>query len=78
MRSSWPCSARSASGSALTPACLHADDGLLFRLPAMDEPPLDLFDGLTGELAERADPRGAARDRACSACDFARMPPGRS
>ncbi len=37
----------------LTPACLHADDGLLFRLPAMDEPPLDLFDGLTGELAER-------------------------
>ena len=37
----------------LTPACLHADDGLLFRLPAMDEPPLDLLDGLTGELAER-------------------------
>ncbi len=29
-----------------TPACLHADDGLLFRLPNMDEPPLDLFDGL--------------------------------
>ena len=37
----------------LTPACLHGDDGLLFRLPAMDEPPLDLLDGLTGELAER-------------------------
>ncbi len=37
----------------LSPACLHADDGLLFRLPAMDEPPLDLLDGLTGELAER-------------------------
>jgi ATP-dependent helicase Lhr and Lhr-like helicase len=37
----------------LTPACLHSDDGLLFRLPAMDEPPLDLLDGLTGELAER-------------------------
>ena len=37
----------------LTPACLHGDDGLLFRLPAMDEPPLDLLDGLTGDLAER-------------------------
>ena len=37
----------------LSPACLHGDDGLLFRLPAMDEPPLDLLDGLTGELAER-------------------------
>ena len=37
----------------ITPACLHADDGLLFRLPEMDEPPLDLFDGLSGELAER-------------------------
>ena len=37
----------------LVPACLHTDDGLLFRLPGMDEPPLDLFDGLTGELAER-------------------------
>ena len=37
----------------ITPACLHADDGLLFRLPQMDEPPLDLLDGLSGELAER-------------------------
>ena len=37
----------------LTPACLHGDDGLLFRLPNRDEPPLDLFDGLTGELAEQ-------------------------
>jgi ATP-dependent Lhr-like helicase len=36
----------------LTPACLHVDAGLLFRLPDLDEPPLDLFDGLTGELAE--------------------------
>ncbi|MGP0066864.1 MAG: DEAD/DEAH box helicase [Isosphaeraceae bacterium] len=36
----------------LTPACLHGDDGLIFRLPNLDEPPLDLFDGLTGELAE--------------------------
>ena len=36
----------------VTPACLHVDDGLLFRLPNLDEPPLDLFDGLTGELAE--------------------------
>jgi ATP-dependent helicase Lhr and Lhr-like helicase len=37
----------------LSPACLHADAGLLFRLPAMDEPPLDLFDGLTRERAEQ-------------------------
>ncbi len=37
----------------LTPACLHGDDGLLFRLPKLEEPPLDLFDGLTGELAEQ-------------------------
>jgi ATP-dependent Lhr-like helicase len=37
----------------IAPACLHSDNGLLFRLPAMDEPPLDLLDGLTGEIAER-------------------------
>ena len=37
----------------LTPACLHGDDGLLFRLPAMGEPPLDLLEGLTGDVAER-------------------------
>ena len=37
----------------LSPACLHTDDGLLFRLPGMDDPPLNLFDGLTSELAER-------------------------
>ena len=37
----------------ISPACLHGDDGLLFRLPAMAEPPLDLLDGLTGDLAER-------------------------
>ena len=37
----------------LSPACLHSDDGLLFRLPMMDEPPLDLFDGLTPDHAER-------------------------
>ncbi len=36
----------------LNPACLHADDGLLFRLPMMDDPPLDLFDGLTSAAAE--------------------------
>jgi ATP-dependent Lhr-like helicase len=36
----------------LTPACLHVDAGLLFRLPDQEEPPLDLFDGLTGDLAE--------------------------
>ena len=33
-------------------ACLHADDGLLIRLPGLDEPPLDVFEGLTPELAE--------------------------
>ncbi|HEU5115783.1 MAG TPA: DEAD/DEAH box helicase [Isosphaeraceae bacterium] len=33
-------------------ACLHGDDGLLIRLPGMDDPPLDLFSGLSGELAE--------------------------
>ncbi len=37
---------------AVTPACLHLDAGLLFRLPNLEEPPLDLFDGLTGALAE--------------------------
>ena len=36
----------------ITPACLHADDGLLIRLPRSDRPPLDLFDGLTSGLAE--------------------------
>ena len=36
-----------------SPACLHSNDGLLFRLPMMDEPPLDLFDGLSPEFAER-------------------------
>jgi ATP-dependent Lhr-like helicase len=35
----------------LSPACLHGDDGLLFRLPKLEELPLDLLDGLTGELA---------------------------
>ncbi len=52
-RSNWPWWDESASGSGSRPACLHGDDGLLFRLPAMDEPPLDLLDGLTGDLAER-------------------------
>src|SRR5579883_1007164 len=37
----------------LTPASLHGDDGLLFRLPNLEDPPLDLFDGLTSEVAER-------------------------
>ena len=37
----------------ITLACLHSDDGLLIRLPkTIDRPPLDLFDGLTPELAE--------------------------
>ena len=33
-------------------SCLHGDDGLLVRLPQSDDPPLDLFEGLTPELAE--------------------------
>ena len=33
-------------------ACLHADDGILIRLPRIEQPPLDLFDGLTPSLAE--------------------------
>ena len=33
-------------------ACLHADDGLMIRLPRTDAPPLDLFDGLTPAVAE--------------------------
>jgi ATP-dependent Lhr-like helicase len=33
-------------------SCLHDDDGVLIRLPQNDEPPLDVFDGLTGERAE--------------------------
>ena len=37
----------------ITASCLHGDDGLLFRLPETDEPPLDLLDGLSGEEAER-------------------------
>ncbi len=32
--------------------CLHADDGLLIRLPRTESPPLDLFDGLTSAVAE--------------------------
>ncbi|OJW26089.1 MAG: hypothetical protein BGO49_09085 [Planctomycetales bacterium 71-10] len=37
----------------VTASCLHGDDGLLFRLPGMDDPPLDLLDGLDGAEAER-------------------------
>ena len=58
----------------LPPACLHSNDGLLFRLPMMDEPPLDLFDGLTAETCRAPDPRGASRDGASSGCGFARTP----
>ncbi len=32
-------------------AALHGDDGILFRLPNMDDPPLDVFRGLTSEVA---------------------------
>ncbi len=34
-------------------SCLHGDDGLLIRLPGMDNPPLDLLHGLTADEAER-------------------------
>jgi len=37
----------------LVPACHHSDDGLLFRVPRTEDPPLDLFDGLSPETAER-------------------------
>src|SRR5262249_26874264 len=37
----------------LSPACLHSNEGLMFRLPMLDEPPLDLLEGLTSEAAER-------------------------
>ncbi len=32
---------------------MHADEGILFRLPGHDDPPLDLFRDLTADLAER-------------------------
>jgi ATP-dependent Lhr-like helicase len=34
-------------------ACLHGDEGVLIRLPRPDEPPRDLFAGLSAEVAER-------------------------
>jgi ATP-dependent helicase Lhr and Lhr-like helicase len=34
-------------------SCLHGDDGLLIRLPGMEDPALDLLDGLTADEAER-------------------------
>ncbi len=36
----------------ITVSCLHGDDGVLIRLPQTDEPPLDLFEGLTPRRAE--------------------------
>jgi ATP-dependent Lhr-like helicase len=33
-------------------SCLHGDDGILIRLPQTDDPPLDLFRGLTAARAE--------------------------
>ncbi len=35
----------------VTPACLHANQGILLRLPRIDPPPLDLLDRLTPERA---------------------------
>lgn len=34
-------------------ASLHGDDGVLIRLPQMEEPPTDLFRGLTADVAEQ-------------------------
>ena len=48
----------------VTPACLHSNDGLLFRLPKMDEPPLDLLRGADTRDGRAVDPRGASRDGA--------------
>jgi ATP-dependent Lhr-like helicase len=36
----------------LSAACLHGDEGLLFRLPQLDDPPLDILTGLSADLAE--------------------------
>lgn len=36
----------------VAPSSLHADDGILFRLPSADEPPRDLFRGLDPATAE--------------------------
>ena len=36
----------------ITVSCLHADGGVLIRLPQVDEPPLDVFEGLSAEKAE--------------------------
>ena len=36
----------------ISAACLHGDDGLLIRLPRTEQPPMDLFRGLTASLAE--------------------------
>ncbi len=33
-------------------SCLHGADGILVRLPNVDEPPLDVLEGLTAEIAE--------------------------
>jgi ATP-dependent Lhr-like helicase len=33
-------------------SCLHGDDGILIRLPQSDDPPLDVFAGLTATRAE--------------------------
>ncbi|HEV3168444.1 MAG TPA: DEAD/DEAH box helicase [Isosphaeraceae bacterium] len=36
----------------ISASTLHGDSGVLIRLPQIDDPPLNLFDGLTAELAE--------------------------
>ena len=58
------------------PSCLHGDDGLLIRLPQIDEPPLDLLDGLTADRGRALIRDGAGRDAPCSACGSARTPAG--
>ncbi len=58
-------------------SCLHGDDGLLIRLPQMDEPPLDLLDGLDGRRGRGLIREELPDDAPCSACGSARTPAGR-
>ena len=44
-------------------SCLHGDDGLLIRLPQMDEPPARPARRTDRRRGRAADPAGAARDR---------------
>ena len=70
----------------ITAACLHTDNGLLFRLPQVDEPPMDILAGLTpgpAEAAIRAELGDSAlfglrfRQNACRALLMPRPDPGK-